>query len=122
MDGRSFLPVLRGEQVSGDVELLYEYYWEYAFPHTPTVFALRGNRYKYIYYHGVWDLQEFYDLQLDPLEKSNLIQESSLQNEIKAMRTRLFDRLEATGGMTIPLRRPTDFQAAERKKGPEHPH
>jgi hypothetical protein len=27
--------------------------WEYAFPHTPTTFALRGDRYTYIFYHGV---------------------------------------------------------------------
>jgi hypothetical protein len=32
------------------------------------------------------------------------------------MKTRLWDLLEATGGMTIPLKRPGDFQAAERKR------
>ncbi|MGH7474891.1 MAG: sulfatase family protein [Longimicrobiales bacterium] len=116
LDGQSFLPVLRGESLATDDELLYEYYWEYAFPHTPTVFALRGDRYKYIFYHGVWDLQEFYDLQTDPQERHNLIRVPEYQDEIEDMRERLFDRLEATGGMAIPLKRPTPWQAAERKR------
>ena len=114
MDGRSVLGALRGEPPGEPVELLYEYYWEYAFPHTPTVFALRGPRYKYIYYHGVWDLGELYDLQTDSLEQHNLIEVPALQERIRDMRHRLFDRLETGGGMRIPLRR-GDWQAAERK-------
>jgi arylsulfatase A-like enzyme len=73
MDGRSVLKALRGRAGLEPVELLYEYYWEYAFPHTPTVFALRGDRYKYIYFHGIWDLDEFYDLTTDSLEQHNLM-------------------------------------------------
>src|SRR5690606_37229055 len=41
MDGRSFLRLARGEQVEWRDALLYEYYWERNFPHTPTLFALR---------------------------------------------------------------------------------
>ncbi|MGH7580627.1 MAG: sulfatase family protein, partial [Gemmatimonadales bacterium] len=114
MDGRSVLDALRGRPAGEPEELLYEYYWEYAFPHTPTVFALRGPRYKYIYYHGIWDLSELYDLRSDPLEEHNLIEVPAHRERVKAMRDRLFDRLEATGGMRIPLRR-GDWQAAERK-------
>jgi N-acetylglucosamine-6-sulfatase len=33
MDGRSVLTALRGRPGLEPVELLYEYYWEYAFPH-----------------------------------------------------------------------------------------
>jgi N-acetylglucosamine-6-sulfatase len=115
MDGRSVLGALHGEPANQPVELLYEYYWEYAFPHTPTVFALRGPRYKYIYYHGVWDLNELYDLRTDSLEQHNLIEVPAYQERIRAMRSRLFDLLEASGGMRIPLRR-GDWQAAERKE------
>jgi N-acetylglucosamine-6-sulfatase len=114
MDGRSVLTALLARPGLKPVELLYEYYWEYAFPHTPTVFALRGDRYKYIYYHGIWDIDEFYDLRTDSLEQHNLIGVPDYQERIRAMRGRLFDRLQATGGMQIPLRR-GDWQAAERK-------
>lgn len=118
MDGRSVLAALRGDplpaKAEGDGEFLYEYYWEYAFPHTPTTFALRGDRYKYIYYHGIWDLEELYDLQTDPQERYNLIRVPAYREVARQMRRRLFDRLEATGGMQIPLRR-GDWQASERK-------
>jgi N-acetylglucosamine-6-sulfatase len=116
MDGRSALAALRGEPVKWDAEVVYEYYWEYAFPHTPTTLALRDDRYKFIYYPGVWDLQEFYDLQADPKEQVNLIDAAEHQARIVRMRGRLWDVLEASGGMTIPIRRGT-FQANERKGG-----
>jgi N-acetylglucosamine-6-sulfatase len=113
MDGRSVLPALRGEDMESPGELLYEYYWEHAFPHTPTTFALRGERYKYIYYHGVWDTQELFDLESDPHERHNLIDLPEYQELASEMRTRMWDRLEETGGMNIPLRR-GDWQACER--------
>ncbi len=114
-DGQSVLRALGGEPMRSPGELLYEYYWEYAFPHTPTTFALRGDRYKYIYYHGIWDTSELYDLVADPDERENLIGVAALRDTVLAMRHRLFDRLEATGGMQIPVRR-GDWQAADRKK------
>jgi arylsulfatase A-like enzyme len=116
MDGRSVLPVLRGERADSPGELLYEYYWEHAFPHTPTTFALRGDRFKYIYYHGVWDNQELFDLRTDPLERFNLSDIPAYQDTVSAMRARLWDVLERTGGMRIPLRR-GDWQACERLVG-----
>jgi len=114
VDGRSFRPALQDEPMDDDGTFLYEYYWEYAFPHTPTVFALRGDRYKYIYYHGVWDLNGFYDLQEDPNERHNLIDVPAYQDEIRQMRNQLWQRLQATGGMQIPLRPSGSFQAGER--------
>jgi hypothetical protein len=99
-----------GEPMRSPGELLYEYYWEYAFPHTPTTFALRGDRYKYIYYDGIWDTSELYDVVADPDERHNLIDVPGLRDTVRVMRNRLFDRLEATGGMQIPERR-GDWQA-----------
>jgi N-acetylglucosamine-6-sulfatase len=114
MDGRSFLPALRGEPMPEEAEFLYEYYWEYAFPHTPTTFALRGERYKYIFYHGVWDTEELYDLTVDPRELTNLVSEPGQRERVREMRRRLFDRLEAAGAMQVPMRR-GEWQAGERK-------
>ena len=45
----------------------------------PTTFALRTGRYKFIQYHGIWDLDELYDLKNDPLEEHNLIFSQSHQ-------------------------------------------
>ena len=119
MDGHTFLPLLlmplTQDSATLNTELLYEYYWEDAFPHTPTVLALRDARYKYIYYHGVWDDPELFDLEADPEERHNLIRQPQHAERVGAMRTRLFDQLRATGGMQIPLRVPTGWRADQRQ-------
>ena len=103
-DGLSWLPLAQGHQ-SADwrKELLYEYYWERNFPQTPTVHALRGDRYKLMRFQGIWDIDEFYDLQEDPLESRNLIFSEEHQPIIREMRGRLFATLERTNGMQMPL-------------------
>lgn len=104
MEGRSMLPLLRGEPTDWRKALLYEYYWERNFPHTPTVHALREDRYKYIHFHGLWDLDELYDLQTDPGESRNLLAAPGHEELAQAMSARMFAELERTGGMQIPLR------------------
>lgn len=123
IDGKSWLQLTRGNNTGWRKELLYEYYWERNFPHTPTIFALRGDRYKFIRPHGIWDIEELYDLQEDPIESRNLIFKPELQPLISQMRNRLFEILEQTGGMSMPLypdrgrsqnrRSPTRSKAAE---------
>jgi N-acetylglucosamine-6-sulfatase len=102
-DGQSFLPLLQGKKTEWRDSLLYEYYWERNFPHTPTIHALRGDRYKYIRCHGLWDLNELYDLKEDPLESKNLINDPKLTGVVKSMNAKLFEILEKTDGMNMPL-------------------
>jgi N-acetylglucosamine-6-sulfatase len=102
-DGRSFWPIARGESIAWRTELLYEYYWEHNYPMTPTLFALRGDRYKFIRAYGVWDLDELYDLERDPQEMKNLIFEQDYAPVVKTMREKLFATLGTADGMTIPL-------------------
>ncbi|WP_420456683.1 sulfatase [Rubrivirga sp.] len=112
MDGVSFLDLLAGGAATAvDREFLYEYYWEYAFPHTPTTFALRGDQYKFIYYHGVWDTEELYDIAADPEERTNLVE--ALPQVAADMRSRLFDRLSEDDAMRVPMRR-GNWNAGER--------
>lgn len=115
MEGASFLPMLEGQgmEAGEDRAFLYEYYWEHAFPHTPTTLALRGDQYKFIYYHGVWDTNELYDLQNDPQEQHNLIDVPAYAETVTEMRNRLFDRLDEAGAMRVPMRRGS-WEAGER--------
>ncbi|MDR2810538.1 MAG: sulfatase [Tannerellaceae bacterium] len=105
MVGYSFLPLLKGEEAAWRDRVFYEYYWEHEFPQTPTMHGVRTDRYKYIRYHGVWDLNEFYDLQDDPAETRNLIAAPEHQELIKQLNHDLYNWLEETNGMTIPLKR-----------------
>ena len=116
VDGRSFLSVLdNGMADEWRSTFIYQYFWENAFPHTPTTYAIRGDRYKYIYYHGVWDKNELYDLQTDPKEMYNLVDVPAHQARVDSMRTAMFDFFEANGATDVKFRRPSRFQAGERK-------
>jgi hypothetical protein len=59
---------------------------------------------KYIQYHGVYDIEELYDLARDPDEMRNLIDDpSQLQTKI-AMRKALFEKLaDARGRRAVPF-------------------
>lgn len=106
MQGFSFAEILGGKSVTWQRDkVFYEYYWEAAFPQTPTTFAIRTERYKYIYYNGIWDINELYDLQADPYEMNNLIRDPAYQQTGMKLRTELFNWLGQTGGLQIPLKK-----------------
>jgi len=106
MQGFSFAEILEGKSVTWQRDkVFYEYYWEAAFPQTPTTFAIRTERYKYIYYNGIWDINELYDLQADPYEMNNLIRDPAYQQTGMKLRTELFNWLGQTGGLQIPLKK-----------------
>lgn len=116
-DGRSFLPLLRGESPATPWRdhILYEYHWEWNFPATPTTLAIRSDRWKYIYYHGVWDLNGLYDLESDPHERHNLIKVPAFQERAAELRDQLFRELEASGGLQLPVRIPAGDPYHDRK-------
>ena len=106
--------------------LTYEYYWEFNYPQTPTTFAIRTDRFKYIQYHGVWDTEELFDLQADPGEAVNLIEDP----EYLAVKVRLREALYASltdqnGVNAIPYTRKFNqgavFRHADRSKAAEYP-
>lgn len=117
MDGRSFLPLVQGKPTKWRDNFLYVYYWEKNYPQTPTTFALRGARYKYITYYGVWDVDELYDLKDDPDERRNLIFDPRLQGTVAQMESALYAKLAESGGMSLPLNAPLG-QSGNKRLGP----
>ena len=105
MDGQSFLQLAAGKLPAKDwrQNILYEYYWEYNFPQTPTTFALRTPRYKFIQYHGIWDIDELYDMEKDPHEEHNLIFDKDQQKRIQKMRADLHAILEKADADRVPF-------------------
>jgi len=103
MDGDSFISLTKGEDVSWRDYFLYVYYWERAFPQSPTVFSLRSDKYKINTYYGLWDTDEFFDIQADPMEQNNLIHSPDHKSQVTEMRNRLNNMMDELGGMNIPL-------------------
>jgi N-acetylglucosamine-6-sulfatase len=106
MDGQSALPLLQGKEIAWRDFFLYVYYWEKNFPQSPTVFSLRGDRYKYITYYGLWDADELYDLQTDPGETINLCYNPDYKAVVEDMEARLYQMMDELGGMEIPMNAP----------------
>jgi arylsulfatase A-like enzyme len=110
MPGNSFVQLLNNDYDNWRDRIFYEYYWEYDFPMTPTVFGVRTDKYKYIRYQGIWDRNELYDIENDPDEMYNLIERPEYQAMIKDMANQLYDWLENTEGTQIPLKRTVKYR------------
>ena len=81
--------------------MLYEYFWEFNFPHTPTSFAIRTNDFKLIQYHGIWDTDELYDMRTDPREMNNLIEKPDYLETVVTLRQRLYRLLTNSEGQNV---------------------
>ena len=104
MDGTSFLPLARGEPKSAWRDyFLYVYYWEPNYPMTPTHFSLRGDRYKFTTYYGLYDTDELFDIRADPMEQKNLIHDPAFAEIHNQMQDELYQRMADLGGMDIPM-------------------
>ena len=82
----------------GEPDFVYEYFWEWSFPMTPTTFAIQRGPLKYIQYHGIWDIEELYDVDADPLEINNLIDEPEYYEVRQTLRVALYEALESNDG------------------------
>ena len=105
MPGYSMIPLLQGDTTGWRTKIFYEYFWEYDFPMTPTVFGVRTDKYKLMRYHGLWDQNELYDIINDPDEINNLMGNPNYDGVAKQLTSELYDWLEETQGMNIPLKR-----------------
>ena len=124
--GASLLPLAKGEVVEEWRDnLLYEYYWEFNFPHTPTTLAIRSDDYKLIQYHGVWDTDELFDLKNDPQEMNNLIDDPRYLKVKVELRKALFASLAEDGEHSVPYTkkysRGAVLRHGERSKAAEFP-
>ena len=118
MQGRSLVPLLRGNTPADWQRSLYYHYYEFAPPHWVFPhYGIRTDRYKLIYYYTVneWEL---FDLENDPDEMENLFFWSGykihpnyaavlpgLVEQLKAMRTKYND----TTGKPVVLWPPKDY-------------
>ncbi len=91
MQGKSLVPILRGENPPWRKEFFYEHLFDLG-PRIPKSQAVRGTRYKYIRFL-VDDPrnEELYDLKNDPNEAHNLVDDPQYADLLNKMRAKLDD-------------------------------
>ncbi len=87
MQGRSFLPLLKGNQPSDwRTSMYYRYYYSHF--HTEPHYGVRTYRHKLIYFDRIkqWEL---YDLRMDPREMNNVYGDPEYQRVVKELKREL---------------------------------
>jgi arylsulfatase A-like enzyme len=96
MQGRSFLPLLRGQTPNGWRTSMYYRYYHPGHHNVAAHYGVRTDRYKLIYFNKL-DQWELYDLRKDPLETRNIYADpayAGLVNKLKAEMYRLKKELK----------------------------
>lgn len=124
MEGESIVDLAEGKRSPADWnkrDFVYEYYWEWTNPQTPTTFAIERNRLKYIQYQGVMDIEELYDLNQDPGETTNLIDDPAYLQAKVDLRKALFESLTNEDGQhMIPFAARTSSGLIKRNANGPH--
>ncbi|WP_298865775.1 sulfatase [uncultured Gimesia sp.] len=111
MQGRSFLPILKGEPTPADwPDATYYRYWMHMAHHdNPAHYGIRTKDFKLIFFYGLpldapgavktptpphWEL---YDLRKDPREMQNVIADPAYQSTLKNLKHRLSQLKQQTG-------------------------
>ena len=98
VDGRSLIPFLRGQSVPDWPDDTYcQYYGEGISLYC--IRTVQNQRYKYVYYP--FDLDELYDLETDPWEMTNLINDPSSAAILADMRARMVRWMEQTDDVMV---------------------
>jgi N-acetylglucosamine-6-sulfatase len=98
MEGRSLVPLLKGEPIRWRDSFLIEYYSDRVFPRVVKMGykAVRTARWKYIHYVELEGMDELYDLETDPYEMKNLINDPVGQKALTEMKQELERLLKET--------------------------
>jgi arylsulfatase A-like enzyme len=96
--GRSLVPLFSGPVTNWRTSFLIEYYSDHVFERIVDMGykAVRTDRYKYIHYLDLDNMDEFYDLQEDPYELHNLIGDPDASQAINEMKAELEKLLAET--------------------------
>jgi N-acetylglucosamine-6-sulfatase len=97
IQGKSFLPLLKGDSSGWRTEALFEYIKEKRYPRIPTWNAIRTAQWKYIHYIEMpLEMDELYDLKIDPYEMKNVIHDPRAAEPLAQLKVQLRKELDAT--------------------------
>jgi N-acetylglucosamine-6-sulfatase len=91
MQGRSLVPLLKGERAKWRSSFLIEYYSDTVFPRILKMGykAVRTDRWKYVHYLELRGMDELYDLKTDPYEMKNLISTPRVLATLRLLKSEL---------------------------------
>lgn len=118
VQGKSFYKNLSGKTPNNWRQSMYYHYYEYPFwHHVQPHYGIRNERYKLIHFYYDVDIWEFYDLEHDPSEVTNLIDSMKHLSIINKMKKELY-KLKKEYGNTMTLEQlraisDTDFGGLE---------
>jgi N-acetylglucosamine-6-sulfatase len=98
IQGRSLVPVLKGEAREWRTSFLVEYFTDTVFPRIRNMgyVAVRTTRHKYIHYRELQGMDELYDLEKDPYEEANLVDRPDTRDTLQQMQGELRRLIEET--------------------------
>ena len=98
IQGRSLVPVLKKEARDWRSSFLIEYFSDTVFPRIRKMgyIAVRTSRHKYIKYRELQGMDELYDLDKDPYEETNVIDQSDARASLQQMQAELLRLMEQT--------------------------
>ena len=99
IQGESLLPLLKGKKPAGWRKSLYYHFYEYPAEHmVKRHYGVRTDRYKLIHFYNDIDAWELYDLEKDPAEMHNVINDpaysevlADMQEELKKLQIQYND-------------------------------
>jgi len=98
VQGKSMLPLVKGDNSGRRKSFFYEYVKEPQFPRLPSVNAVRTDRWKHIRYPEIDDIEELYDLKTDPYELKNLAADPKHASTLAEMKKEMDRLMVETGG------------------------
>lgn len=106
MQGRSLVPLLKSEKIKWRDSFLIEYYSDRVFPRIVQMGykAVRTGRWKYIHYLELKGMDELYDLETDPYEMKNLINQPGSEKALDEMKKEMERLLRETNAALLHLR------------------
>jgi len=117
MQGRSLVPLLKGQTPDDWRKSIYYHYYEYPSVHmVPRHYGIRTQRYKLMHFYQFGEEWELYDLKNDPDELTNLYDKSEhaqLQNRMKKRLAKLQQHYEDDSNIS---EKPDSWKAQMRGK------
>jgi len=110
LQGRSLVPVMRGEPTLWRTAWLYEYFRELGWPQLPTMLAVRTERFKYVEFPSGTDIGCYFsgepllfDLERDPYEMRNVAEDPAYVQIRRRLEARLQTLQAEVGFRDAPL-------------------